>query len=219
MTPALSVWSELFIHFASLSLLAVGGAITTAPEMHRFLVDERTWLTDAQFTSSIALSQAAPGPNVLFIALIGWQIGLNAAANAQISSPGAWWLGLTGVMISMVATLLPSSVLTYSATRWAHHNQQRRSVRAFKQGLAPVVIALLLATGWILAAPAVPLPAIRPDTPTASETFALVWEWLRVQPWTAWALTVVATLLVWRTRLHMLWILGAGALLGMLGWS
>jgi chromate transporter len=215
MTPALSVWPELFIHFASLSLLAVGGAITTAPEMHRFLVDERNWLTDAQFTSSIALSQAAPGPNVLFIALIGWQIGLNAAADAQISSPGTWWLGLTGVMISMVATLLPSSVLTYSATRWAHHNRQRRSVRAFKQGLAPEVIALLLATGWILAAPAVPLPAIRPDT----ETFARAWEWLRVQPWTAWALTVVATLLVWRTRLHMLWILGGGALLGMLGWT
>ena len=32
-------WVALLTHFLSLSLLAVGGAITTAPDMHRYLVD------------------------------------------------------------------------------------------------------------------------------------------------------------------------------------
>ena len=73
-------WLDMFQHFASLSLLAVGGAITTAPDMHRYLVDETHWLSDAQFTSSIALAQAAPGPNILFVALMGWNVGLNAGA-------------------------------------------------------------------------------------------------------------------------------------------
>ena len=73
-----SDWLSLFNHFASLSLLAVGGAITVAPDMHRFLVEETHWLSDAQFTSSIALAQASPGPNVLFVALMGWNLGLNA---------------------------------------------------------------------------------------------------------------------------------------------
>ena len=72
-------WLSLLTHFLSLSLLAVGGAITTAPEMHRYLVDERQWLSEGQFTSSIALAQAAPGPNVLFVALMGWNIGMNAS--------------------------------------------------------------------------------------------------------------------------------------------
>ena len=58
-------WLSLLTHFMSLSLLAVGGAITVAPDMHRYLVDEAHWLSDAQFSSSIALAQAAPGPNVL----------------------------------------------------------------------------------------------------------------------------------------------------------
>jgi chromate transporter len=63
-------WLDFFVHFASLSLLGIGGAITTAPDMHRYLVDERNWLTDASFSSSIALAQSAPGPNVLFVALM-----------------------------------------------------------------------------------------------------------------------------------------------------
>jgi len=77
-------WLALWTHFLSLSLLAVGGAITTAPDMHRYLVDEQHWLTDGQFTASIALAQAAPGPNVLFVALMGWHVGVNAAAGLGV---------------------------------------------------------------------------------------------------------------------------------------
>ena len=55
---------SLFLHFLTLSLLSIGGAITTVPEMHRFLVDRTGWLTDESFTSSIALAQAAPRPPV-----------------------------------------------------------------------------------------------------------------------------------------------------------
>lgn len=217
MATTLVNWLDLFTHFASLSLLAVGGAITTAPEMHRYLVIERGWLTDAQFTSSIALSQAAPGPNVLFIALMGLQVGVNAAGGPGAGSV-AWWRGLLGVAVCMVATLLPSSILTYSATRWAHRNQNRRLVRAFKQGMAPVVIALLMATGWVLAAPAADVPA--PSALAASGWLNVpLWvNWFGAQPLTAWLLTAVATLLVWRTRIHMLWLLGGGALVGVAGW-
>ena len=70
----------LFGHFLLLSLLAVGGAITTAPDMHRYLVTQQHWLSDAQFTSSIAIAQAAPGPNVLFVAVLGILIASIAVA-------------------------------------------------------------------------------------------------------------------------------------------
>ena len=62
-------WWALVSHFLTLSLMAVGGAITTAPDMHRYLVVQQSWLSDAQFNASIALAQAAPGPNVLFVAI------------------------------------------------------------------------------------------------------------------------------------------------------
>ena len=186
-------WLALLGHFLSLSLLAVGGAISTAPEMHRYLVTQQHWLTEAQFSSSIALAQAAPGPNVLFIALFGWQVGLNASAASGL--PG-WACALLGVSLTMFGTLLPSTVLTFSVARWGHRNRERRVVRAFKQGMAPLVVGILLATGVILA-------TNQGSTP---------------DHWPLWLLAAISALLVWRTRIHLLWLLGAGAVLGGLGW-
>ena len=194
MAPTFANWLELFTHFATLSLLGVGGAITTAPDMHRYLVHQQGWLSDAQFTSSIALSQAAPGPNVLFVALLGWNLGLNAAGGPAAGAI-AWWTALLGVVVTLTAIMLPSSVLTYTATRWAHHNRELRAVRAFKTGMAPIVIALLVATGWLLTA-AHNQPA---------------------RDWPLWLLTAGATLVVWRTKVHLLWLIGGGALLGAAG--
>ena len=187
-------WLALLAHFMSLSLLAIGGAITTAPEMHSYLVNDKAWLTDSQFTSSIALAQAAPGPNVLFIALLGWNVGMNAGGGMG-AGPYAWWLALAGVGIAMIGILLPSTTLTFAAARWGHRNREMRAVRAFKQGMAPIVIALLIATGWILASS----------------------QGSPVEHWQLWSLTAITALLVWRTKLHMLWLLGTGAILGALG--
>jgi chromate transporter len=179
-------WLALFGHFMSLSLLAVGGAITTAPDMHRYLVLDKGWMTDPQFVSSIALAQAAPGPNVLFIALIGWNLGLNA---------GGWPFAVVGTVLALLGTLIPSTTLAFAATRWGHRNRERQVVRAFKQGMAPIVIALLVATGWVLSA--------------AHDQIG--------QDWPLWTLTAVTTLVVWRTKVHLLWLLGLGALLGAYG--
>ncbi|MCS4509008.1 chromate transporter [Xylophilus ampelinus] len=188
-------WLALFVQFMALSLVSVSGAIGTVPDMHRYLVDQEAWLTDPQFSASIAIAQAAPGPNVLFVALLGWNVGVNSAGG-MAAGPHAWALGAAGVLITMVGILLPSGVLTYSAARWLQHNRHRRAVRAFKQGMGPVVVGLLMATGWVLVS-------------GGSATSA---------PWAVWATAIAAALVVWRTRLHLLWVLGAGALLGGLGW-
>ena len=188
MTGALSGrdWLDLFTHFATLSLLSVGGAITTTPDMHRYLVDTRHWMTDPQFSASIAIAQSAPGPNVLFVALMGWNVGLNA---------GGLPLAAFGMMLAMTGIILPSTTLAYLAARWSQANRNLRGVRAFKQGMAPIVVALLIATGWILA---------------TGGGYA-------TRNWPLWLVTGVSALVVWRTKLHLLWLLGAGALLGWFG--
>ncbi|HEY4541319.1 MAG TPA: chromate transporter [Noviherbaspirillum sp.] len=180
-----SDWFNLFLHFLSLSLLSVGGAISTVPEMQRFLVERQHWLTDTQFTGSISVAQAAPGPNVLFVALMGWNVGLNA---------GSMWFGLLGVFAAMTGILLPSTCLTYMTAQWGHRNRELRAVRAFKQGMGPAVVGLMISTGWILA--------------SANSNAE--------RDWPLWVLTFVCTVLVWRTRLHLLWMLGAGAIVGAL---
>jgi chromate transporter len=190
-----SDWLTLFLHFLSLSLLSIGGAITTVPDMHRFLVGEKSWLSDSQFTGSIALAQAAPGPNVLFVAVLGWNIGMNAGGGLA-GGASAWGMAFAGVFATMLGILLPSTTLTFFAARLGHQNKERRDVRAFKMSMAPIVVALLMATGWIL---------------TVGHGPFLENLWL-------WVLTLESTLVVWHTRIHLLWLLAAGALGGVMGW-
>ena len=170
----------LFAHFLVLSLLAIGGAITTAPDMHRYVVDEHHWISDAQFSASIAIAQAAPGPNVLFVAVIGWNVA-----------------GPIGALATMVGTLLPSTALTLIATRWGQRRRDTRFVRAFKTGLTPLTIGLLVATGWLLARPYVV------DGTHAMGALAVV------------AVSIAGML---KTRLSPMWLVGVGAVVGALGW-
>ncbi|MEC5160543.1 chromate transporter [Janthinobacterium sp. CG_23.3] len=179
-------WLNLFAHYLLLSLMSIGGAISTTAEMHRFLVEQHHWLTQAQFNESIAIAQAAPGPNVLFVALMGWNVGLNA---------GSYPAAFLGVAVTMIGIMLPSTTITYLAAQWGHRNRDLLAVRAFKQGMAPTVIALLISTGIILGG--------------ANH------DWR--SDWPLWTLSVASGLLIWRTKFHLLWLLAGGAALGWFG--
>ena len=177
--PGLLTHADLWamcLHFMLLSVLAIGGAITTTPEMSRYVVGERGWLSDAQFTASVALAQAAPGPNLLFVAVIGWNVA-----------------GLAGVAATMIGSLLPSTMLALLATRWGTQHQQTLAVRAFKSGMAPLTIGMLLATGWVLTEP------LRGHVATAG-------------------LVAVAVVFILYTRLSPLWPIAIGAVVGALGY-
>ncbi|MCY7317065.1 MAG: chromate transporter [Rubrivivax sp.] len=132
----LGQWLQLFWRFSTLSLLAIGGAITTVPDMQRYVVGLQGWLCDAQFSSCIAIGQAAPEPNVLLVAVIGYSVG-----------------GLAGVAATMAGTLLPSTTLALAASRFSAQQRRARGLRAFTAGLAPLTLGLLLATSWILLQP------------------------------------------------------------------
>jgi chromate transporter len=168
-------WLTLLGHFLLLSLLSIGGGITVAPEVHRLVVSDRALLTDAQFAASIAVAQAAPGPNALYVAVVGYQVA-----------------GLAGAAATLLAFMLPSSVLAVAAGRWQHAREEERLLRAFRIGMAPLSIALLVATAWILTV----------ETPGAARA---LW-------------TIAIALVVWRTRVHLLALMAAGAVLGALGW-
>lgn len=179
-------WLYLFLHYLSLSLLSFGGAMATAPEMHRYLVEQHSYLNEMQFNASISIAQAAPGPNILFVALMGWNVGLNAG--------GMGW-GLMGVLLTMTGMLLPSATLTYVAARWGHRNRDLPSVRALKQGMMPIIVSLFLATSWIM----------------ISAQARVDGSWILL------GMAGITTLIVWRTKIHLLWLLLAGGCAGWFG--
>jgi chromate transporter len=175
---------EIALYFCFLSLLTVGGGLTVSSDMNRYLVTEKDLLTPSQFTESIALAQAAPGPNIRFVAVLGWQVG-----------------GLAGAVLLQIAIVLPSSLLIYHANRWRAGNLQSRAVRAIRTGLSPLAIGFTLSGGWVVAwGAAVGAGAL---AGTAAQIGMAVL--------TAGTLAVALT-----TRINPLWLIGAGALGGVL---
>ena len=123
--------------FAELSVLAVGGANALVPEMQR-QVQAQGWMSAAEFAELFALAQAAPGPNMLVVTLVGWRVA-----------------GLPGALVATGAFLLPSGVLTYVVSRlWLrfHEAPWRRMVQA---GLTPVTVGLVMAAAVLLCRAAV----------------------------------------------------------------
>jgi chromate transporter len=125
-------------HFALISMMAVGGGVVMlAPDIHRYVVDANHWITSAQFSAAYTLAQAAPGPNMLYVTLVGY-----------------WVAGFPGALVATGAIVLPPAALTLALMsmsgtgRFASWTNFGRAVRL---GLAPVSVGLLAAGGWVLA--------------------------------------------------------------------
>jgi chromate transporter len=125
--------AQLAMDFSALSLIAVGGAITVLPEMHRSVVEVHGWMSGAQFADLFALAQAAPGPNILVVSLIGWKVA-----------------GLAGAAVATTAVCAPSCVLTFAVSRIWQRFRGARWRAAVEDGLVPVTVGLMLAGGYLI---------------------------------------------------------------------
>jgi chromate transporter len=125
---------EIAAQFMALSLLSIGGANAIIPEIHLRVVESLRWMTDADFAQMFALSQAAPGPNVLIVSLIGWKVA-----------------GVAGALVALIAMCGPSSVLTYwFAQVWDRFRGAPLRI-AIQRALAPVTVGLIVSSGYVLA--------------------------------------------------------------------
>jgi len=124
----------LVLVFGQLSVLAIGGPNPILPEMRRQAIDVHHWLTAPDFAALFGLAQAAPGPNMMVVTLIGWQAA-----------------GLPGALIATLAIFGPSSLLAGVVfTTWNRLQDQPWS-KLLRAGLAPVTIGLSLAGAGTLA--------------------------------------------------------------------
>jgi chromate transporter len=131
----MSTLGSLALVYGQLSLLAFGGANSILPEMQRQVVDVHHWLTAQEFAALFALAQAAPGPNMMVVSLIGWRVA-----------------GLAGALTTTLAVAGPSSILALFVTRVWDRFRHRPWRAAIQSGLVPVTAGLLMASAFLLLA-------------------------------------------------------------------
>ncbi len=127
---------SLVLWFGLLSLLSVGGISSIMPEFQRVVVETNAWVTPAEFTQLFAVSQAAPGPNVLISSLIGWHVA-----------------GPLGGVAALLAMTMPASVLAwYVGAVWDRFKDAEWR-RTIQRALLPVTVGLVFAGGYVLGTP------------------------------------------------------------------
>jgi chromate transporter len=127
---------ELALYFGLLSLISVGGMPSVIPEMQRYVVDVRQWVTAGDFIQMFAIGQAAPGPNVLIAGLIGWKVA-----------------GVPGAFVALGAICGPAALVAFwVAGVWERMKDSPWRAVA-QRAMAPMVVGLILSGGFVLATP------------------------------------------------------------------
>jgi len=122
------------VQAALLSFVAIGGINAAVPELHRQVVEIHHWLSEQQFTDFFAIANAAPGPNLLIITLIGYQLG-----------------GAIGALAATAALCIPTCLLTYFIAHvWERFKNAPLRI-AIQAGLVPITVGLVAATAYLIA--------------------------------------------------------------------
>jgi chromate transporter len=119
--------------FLVMAFLAIGGANAVVPEMHRQVVEVEHWMSNGEFAALFAIANAAPGPNVLIVTLIGWHVA-----------------GILGALVTTAAMIVPTSVLTYSVFHIWNRFRDAAWRRPVQNGLSAVTGGLIAASAFLL---------------------------------------------------------------------
>lgn len=169
----MAVLLSLALLFTELSLLAFGGGNTILPEMQRAVVDIHHWMSAQEFSALFALAQAAPGPNMMIVPLIGWQVA-----------------GWSGLLVSSLAKFGPSSIVTIVVMGGWKRYKDKPWRQVIQRGLVPVTVGLVVSSGLLIAK-------------ASATTLTLA------------GVIALCTLMALNKRIHPLWVLAMGAILGM----
>ena len=166
---------SLFLHFLALWFVAVGGPSAILPDIHRYMVEANQLLSNREFAEIYTLAQAAPGPNVMYVTLMGWHL--------------AGWAGAAATTIPI---LIPATTLTLLIGHFNARYPNAPILRAVRRGLTPITIGLMFAGSIVL------MRAVNDD-------------------WRGYLLTLLTAALALRLSCNPLWLIAAGALIGIAG--
>ena len=146
------IYLQLFISYLKIGFFGFGGGYAMLSLIQNEIVVQNQWLTNAEFTDIVAVSQMTPGP-----------IAINSATYIGYTVAGFW-----GSVVATTAVCLPALTLMILITRFFLKLQTNRYMKAALSGMHVVVIGMIGAAALLLMFP----------TTADGRSFIDAWSWI-----------------------------------------
>lgn len=135
-----NIIAQLFLTFASMSLMLFGGAYVFIPLMQEIVVDGHGWVSQQEFIDAVALGQITPGPILVSAAFIGLKVA-----------------GFAGAAVATIGIYLPSALLIIGSTHGLQKVRHSVIIKAALRGIRPAVVGMIFVAAVIIGQTAVPV--------------------------------------------------------------
>lgn len=129
------IYLQLLYVYIKIGFFGFGGGYAMLSLIHKEIVDNQAWLSDAELTDIIAISQMTPGP-----------IAINSATYVGYSVTGSIW----GSVVATVAVCLPAMTLMLLLTRFYIKLRDNRFIAGAMEGMKPMVVAMIASAAMVL---------------------------------------------------------------------
>lgn len=125
------IYLELFWSFLKIGLFSFGGGYAAMPLIQEQVVSTHNWLSMAEFTDLITISQMTPGP-----------IAINSATFVGIKIAG-----IPGALVSTAGCILPSCIIVLMIAKLYMKYRGMHMLQGILNSLRPAVVAMIASAG------------------------------------------------------------------------
>ena len=140
---AVVLYLKLFWTFFKIGLFGFGGGYGMLSLIQNEVVENHQWISNAEFTDIVAVSQMTPGPIGINSATY---VGFKAIENAGMTRTET----VCGSLLASFSVMLPSFILMLLISAFFMHYKDHKSVQTVLKWLRPVVVGMLTAAVLLL---------------------------------------------------------------------
>ena len=137
------IFLQLFLVFSKIGIFNFGGGYAMLSLIHNEVVEKHQWLSSAEFTDIVAVSQSTPGP-----------IGINCATyvgyTAVVDAGYPLWVGILGALLSTLSVIWLPFLLMLVISRYLFKHAESQAVKSIFSGLRPCIVGLIAAAALLL---------------------------------------------------------------------
>lgn len=137
------IFLDLFLTFTKIGTFNFGGGYAMLSLIHNETVVKNHWLTNAEFTDIVAISQSTPGPIGINCATY---VGYTSALHAGYSH----WVACIGSFIASLSIMWLPFIIMIFISRYLMSHKDSKDVQNIFSGLRPAIIGLIAAAAVLL---------------------------------------------------------------------